>query len=470
MSYHRTAKLKVHNPSGYKLRRLKRIQRRYTQFYVDVLRRFDDEDTLRALTELTATNLKKRVRGEIPDGATGAVKSGLIEDIAQGLQTYFDTPDANYPAPSDKQAQPTGELLDALTSEMTIEEENELKWALRRKSETYTRPIQFARFRDAPILKSKDGEKMWVAIKTPKAEKKTHFPDCDTLRPIRGKTDWSGKRASRKWLLLPIETSRWHMYRFFDKGTPKTAKITIEDDEVYVHYAFAFDDPEDRTFQSVVGIDRGRAITAAYAAVRPEGSVIEDGSSIKHDLRRRLKEIDRQIADDQAAGRDPGDRWAKRRRLVQHSLHHIANEIVRLADENDAVIALEDLSNISGAPGGQFNKGLKRSQYQRVAELVEEKAEERGLWPVEVHPAYTSSTCPECGTRDLDSRESRDTFRCTNCGHDAHADLNAARMIAIRALWNLNGGKKTSESLMTYTEGLSTSRSQGQTVELPAFN
>ncbi|WP_412538078.1 zinc ribbon domain-containing protein [Longispora sp. K20-0274] len=51
-----------------------------------------------------------------------------------------------------------------------------------------------------------------------------------------------------------------------------------------------------------------------------------------------------------------------------------------------------------------------------------------------VNPAYTSQTCNPCGHGAPENRESQSVFRCVACGHQAHADVNAARNILARAL------------------------------------
>ncbi len=57
---------------------------------------------------------------------------------------------------------------------------------------------------------------------------------------------------------------------------------------------------------------------------------------------------------------------------------------------------------------------------------------------VEVDPAFTSQTCPACGTVDAASRNAR-KFQCVACGHADHADVNAARNIRRRGLAQLHG-------------------------------
>ncbi|MER7755722.1 transposase [Kitasatospora sp. NPDC097643] len=46
-----------------------------------------------------------------------------------------------------------------------------------------------------------------------------------------------------------------------------------------------------------------------------------------------------------------------------------------------------------------------------------------------VNPAYTSQTCHACGHCAPENRESQAVFRCVACGHQDHADVNAAKNI-----------------------------------------
>ncbi|MFM9019162.1 MAG: zinc ribbon domain-containing protein [Actinomycetota bacterium] len=44
--------------------------------------------------------------------------------------------------------------------------------------------------------------------------------------------------------------------------------------------------------------------------------------------------------------------------------------------------------------------------------------------------ANTSRQCSACGHIDPSNRKSQAVFACTSCGHQEHADINAARNIA----------------------------------------
>ncbi len=474
MPYHRTAVFKVHDPSGRKLRRAEKMQRRYSSTYSDVLwfLKGCEDETLSDLASANA-NVAAGYFAWLIGGQPmqGAMWSGMVEDVQQAIDTYLDTPGANFPAPAGTSAKSVDELLDELLGTITREEEEELKAELKRKSETYARPINFARYRDNPIIRSEDGEKMWVAPHLQERE------DGKTgALPPSGHSvqdSWSYSTDSYHWKrqsnkeTLPIELSRWHMHRFFREGTPKSSKVHVVGNDIYVYYSFKFEDPEGGYEEGnpVMGIDRGEAITAAYSVIQQDGSIIEMGSSVSEMLREKLKAVDEEIASTQERGEHPGDLWTKRRNLVQDALHRISNRIIEVADRHDAAIAFEDLENLGGG------KRLKRRQFSRLTEYVRYKAEEKALWAdVEVHPAGTSTTCPECGYRDNENRQSREDFVCGTCGHDAHADLNAARMIGIRALWQINGGKDETgcQTLTEYARSLSQTRTSQREVPRPS--
>lgn len=54
------------------------------------------------------------------------------------------------------------------------------------------------------------------------------------------------------------------------------------------------------------------------------------------------------------------------------------------------------------------------------------KAESAGRELIAVNPANTSRTCSRCGHCARENRATQAQFRCTACGHTAHADVNAA--------------------------------------------
>ncbi|MEV1199705.1 transposase [Microbispora rosea] len=61
--------------------------------------------------------------------------------------------------------------------------------------------------------------------------------------------------------------------------------------------------------------------------------------------------------------------------------------------------------------------------------MLAHKAESAGRELIAVNPANTSRTCSRCGHCAKDNRLTQAQFRCQVCGHEAHADVNAAKNI-----------------------------------------
>jgi putative transposase len=75
-----------------------------------------------------------------------------------------------------------------------------------------------------------------------------------------------------------------------------------------------------------------------------------------------------------------------------------------------------------------LNRSIHAAGWGQLVTRLEHKAPGR----VErVDPAYTSQICHACGHRAAESRESQAAFRCRACGHVDHADVNAAKNIAV---------------------------------------
>ena len=81
----------------------------------------------------------------------------------------------------------------------------------------------------------------------------------------------------------------------------------------------------------------------------------------------------------------------------------------------------------------KLNQSLVESAIGHVGKLLREEAAKLGIPTVSVPPQGTSQTCPRCGDRHPDNRESQAVFRCRNCGLYAHADWTAAVIIRNRA-------------------------------------
>jgi IS605 OrfB family transposase len=127
----------------------------------------------------------------------------------------------------------------------------------------------------------------------------------------------------------------------------------------------------------------------------------------------------------------------KEARFRRHQNHVISKAIVQDAKRTDRGIALEDLQGIRErvtARGGDARNRLGNWGFAQLGDFIVYKARLAGVSVEFVDPAYTSQTCHACGHCERSNRKSRDRFHCQACGHQAHADVNAARNIRARAL------------------------------------
>ena len=117
------------------------------------------------------------------------------------------------------------------------------------------------------------------------------------------------------------------------------------------------------------------------------------------------------------------------------------------------VVVLEDLrlKNMSSIGKGSItlnragsgakralNRALRRASLGKLKAILCRAFTKRGKIHKVVNPRGTSTTCHACSHKDPSSRETQAEFRCTRCGHEANADVNAARNVRTRG-WTGDG-------------------------------
>jgi putative transposase len=144
-----------------------------------------------------------------------------------------------------------------------------------------------------------------------------------------------------------------------------------------------------------------------------------------------------------AVARVAGLHGKVRRQRLDHA-HNTALALVRAHD----LIVHEDLkiANMTARPksrpdgsgnyepnGGAAKSGLNKSindaGWGIFLRVLSAKAESAGRQVIAVDPRHTSQRCAQCGHVAAGNRVSQAVFRCLACGHQAHADVNAARNI-----------------------------------------
>ncbi|WP_310739223.1 transposase [Microbispora sp. H10830] len=83
--------------------------------------------------------------------------------------------------------------------------------------------------------------------------------------------------------------------------------------------------------------------------------------------------------------------------------------------------------NVAAKSG--LNRSILDAGWGVFLRVLAHKAESAGREVIAVNPANTSRTCSRCGHCAKENRLTQAQFRCQACGHEAHADVNAAKNI-----------------------------------------
>ncbi len=175
-----------------------------------------------------------------------------------------------------------------------------------------------------------------------------------------------------------------------------------------------------------------------YAAAKAADALTDTGARkkgvkvpVSNRLRRsheRLRNIDRWIANYRAD-------WQRNKAL----------EIARA----NSLIAVEDLKvrNMTASAAGDaekpgrnvrakaaLNREILARGFRSMRSRLESKAQELGGSVVDVDPAYTSQTCPECEHVSKENRPTQSRFECVKCGYKNNADTVGAINILKRGV------------------------------------
>lgn len=192
---------------------------------------------------------------------------------------------------------------------------------------------------------------------------------------------------------------------------------------------------------NTIGVDMGvRYLIATSDGRKIEPSIRYTGYATK--LRRLQRKLARQ--------KKFGANWKKTKyqigklhiKVANTRKDHLHKVSTRLINENQVII-IEDLKlkNATRSAKGtretpgtnvKAKSGLNRSMLNAglgmLTNMLKYKAEWYGREVIQVDPKYTSQMCHACGHVEKQNRHG-ERFVCKSCGHQAHADINAAKNI-----------------------------------------
>ena len=192
-----------------------------------------------------------------------------------------------------------------------------------------------------------------------------------------------------------------------------------------------------------VGIDLGVAAVIATS----DGTLITEGRYGQR-AARRLAVAQQNLSRKRrgsARRRKAVERVAGAHRCVRNQRKDLAHKLSRrLVNEYDLIVH-EDLQvanmvhrptpkpaddgsflpNGAAAKGG-LNRSIHDAGWAQLLSFIAYKAEDAGRDVIAVDPRHTSLRCSQCGHVAAENRVTQATFHCQSCGHQAHADINAA--------------------------------------------
>lgn len=224
------------------------------------------------------------------------------------------------------------------------------------------------------------------------------------------------KSSKRIWLPLKKTKVLNKWTSFAGAKLKEGCEITEKNGRLFAIVWVDIPEPSHRTSGDDVGVDVG--INKLMAT--------SEGISLGADFKRVSDVVKR---------RKPGSKGMRRARVTRDEF--INRCVNQLPWGTMKLIAVEKLKNLKTGKkknrGKSFRKSVAPWRYASVLRRIESKAQENCVLRVEVSPAYTSQTCPNCKHRAASNR-ANESFHCVSCGFTGDADFVGAMNILARAI------------------------------------
>jgi putative transposase len=195
---------------------------------------------------------------------------------------------------------------------------------------------------------------------------------------------------------LRLIVSQYHR-KYLDDMSLSLGSLTILPDRVIV--SFRKDAPKPYTPDSVISLDTNeRSLDGLFVtddacmAVKAEFPDIAIIQQRHHDRRKRLQ---KKKAHDRRTSRNLCRReGAREHHRIDYRLHQVANSVLRFAEERRSAIVLEHLKGMRAKRSKELNRRLSMWPRRKLHQIIEYKAQWKGIPVVKVDPRNSSRTCP----------------------------------------------------------------------------
>jgi putative transposase len=231
-------------------------------------------------------------------------------------------------------------------------------------------------------------------------------------------------RAGRH-VQLNLVVSQYHR-RYLDDKSLRLGSLTLLPDRVII----AFRKETVKTFvpESALSLDTNeRSLDGIFVkggSALPVKAEFPDVTAIQQRHHDRRKRLQKKKAHDRRTSRNLCRREGRREHdRIQYRLHQVADSVLAFAETRRSAIILEDLIGIRHKKNKDLNRRLSLWPRRKLHQIIEYKAQWKGIPVVKVDPRYSSRTCPICG-RIQDSRMGTE-FKC-ECGWHLDKHINAS--------------------------------------------
>lgn len=258
------------------------------------------------------------------------------------------------------------------------------------------------------------------------------------------------KRISKRWAVVRLPKFGWVKFRWTRHPRAiRNATVSRDGGRWYISFCV-----EDGVVQLApnglppVGVDRGVKVAVATS----DGRMLDRAFTTLGEAR-RIKRLQQQLA--RQKNKRSNRRQATKAKLsvlharIRNRRTDFAAQTATDLTRNHGLIVVEDLRVKSMTASGRgtvaepgrrvrqkagLNRAILAKGWGGILVKLQHSARYHGSSVVKVNPAYTSQTCNACGHAARENRESQAVFRCVACGHQANADVNAAKNILAAGL------------------------------------
>lgn len=206
---------------------------------------------------------------------------------------------------------------------------------------------------------------------------------------------------------LPLKNHK-HNKKFKDWKPVKSCRVLRNNGKFKIELIYEKKTPVINKMKNELAIDAGINCLMSCS----------DGKQIGLELKKLIIELNKK--------QQKSKLWNRKLNQIHNYIHWCVNQ---LNLENISDLILENLKYIQIGTKQRTNKAtrklLSRWNLGLWHTAIEQKCEENCVELHFVGPKYTSQTCSRCGNVDKGNRNGI-AFKCTACGYEANADLNAA--------------------------------------------